>query len=54
MVTKTIDGGQKRRIETRRTPLGVIGAIIPWNFPLTIFAFKMPPALLAGNTNAAI
>jgi acyl-CoA reductase-like NAD-dependent aldehyde dehydrogenase len=53
LATKTIDGGPKRRIETRRTPLGVIGAIIPWNFPLMIFAFKIPPALLAGNTVVA-
>ena len=47
---ETIDAGPKRRIEKRRMPLGVIGAIIPWNFPLMIFAFKIPPALLAGNT----
>src|ERR1700760_1075114 len=47
---ETIDAGPKRRIEKRRNPLGVIGAIIPWNFPLMIFAFKVPPALLAGNT----
>ena len=47
---ETIDGGPKRRIEKRRIPLGVIGAIIPWNFPLLLFAFKVPAALLAGNT----
>jgi len=28
----------------------VVGAIIPWNFPLLILGFKLPPALLAGNT----
>ena len=39
-----------RRVEAHRRPLGVIGAIIPWNFPLLILAFKLPPALLAGNT----
>jgi len=38
------------RIEAHRRPLGVIGAIIPWNFPLILMAFKIPPALLAGNT----
>ena len=47
---KLIDAGKNRRVETRRTPLGVIGAIVPWNFPILIFAFKVPPALLAGNT----
>ena len=31
-------------------PLGVVGAIIPWNFPLVLTAWKMAPALAAGNT----
>jgi aldehyde dehydrogenase (NAD+) len=31
-------------------PLGVVGAIVPWNFPLLIAAWKMAPALAAGNT----
>ncbi len=35
---------------TVREPLGVIGAIIPWNFPLLIAARKIAPALAAGNT----
>jgi acyl-CoA reductase-like NAD-dependent aldehyde dehydrogenase len=30
-------------------PLGVVGGIIPWNFPFSIAAMKMAPALLAGN-----
>ena len=30
-------------------PLGVVGAIIPWNFPLTMVAWKLAPALAAGN-----
>lgn len=38
------------RIEVRRKPLGVVGCIIPWNFPLALMAFKVPAALLAGNT----
>ena len=33
----------------RREPLGVIGAIVPWNYPLIISAWKLGPALLAGN-----
>jgi acyl-CoA reductase-like NAD-dependent aldehyde dehydrogenase len=32
-----------------REPLGVVGLITPWNFPLTILAFKLAPALAAGN-----
>lgn len=38
------------RIEVRRKPLGVVGAIVPWNFPMILMAFKVPAALLAGNT----
>jgi betaine-aldehyde dehydrogenase len=35
---------------TFREPLGVVGLITPWNFPLTIASWKMAPALAAGNT----
>lgn len=31
-------------------PMGVVGAIIPWNFPLLMLAWKLAPALAAGNT----
>ena len=31
-------------------PLGVCGAVIPWNFPLLMLAWKVAPALAAGNT----
>ncbi|MBC2837052.1 aldehyde dehydrogenase family protein [Paragemmobacter straminiformis] len=31
-------------------PLGVVGAVIPWNFPLLMLAWKVAPALAAGNT----
>ena len=34
----------------RREPLGVVGAIVPWNYPLIISAWKIGPALLAGNS----
>lgn len=47
---KVIDDSEHRRVEAHRKPLGVIGAIVPWNFPLILMAFKVPPALLAGNT----
>lgn len=33
-----------------REPVGVVGAIVPWNFPLMIGAWKLGPALAAGNT----
>jgi acyl-CoA reductase-like NAD-dependent aldehyde dehydrogenase len=39
-----------RRVELQRRPLGVVAAIVPWNFPLVLTAAKVPYALLAGNT----
>ena len=38
------------RVEVRRRPLGVVAAITPWNYPLLLAAWKIAPALLAGNT----
>jgi acyl-CoA reductase-like NAD-dependent aldehyde dehydrogenase len=34
---------------TLREPVGVVGAIIPWNFPLSMISWKLGPALAAGN-----
>src|SRR3712207_420936 len=45
--TIPVAGGQAITI---REPLGVVGLITPWNFPLTIASWKMAPALAAGNT----
>lgn len=36
-------------VYTRREPLGVVGAITPWNFPIAIPAWKLAPALVSGN-----
>mgnify|MGYP003645099939 FL=1 len=47
---KVIDDSEGRKVELHRKPLGVIGAIVPWNFPMILMSFKLPPALLAGNT----
>jgi acyl-CoA reductase-like NAD-dependent aldehyde dehydrogenase len=47
---KLIEDQGGRRVEMHRKPLGVVGAIIPWNFPVLVTAFKFPLALLAGNT----
>lgn len=38
------------RTEIRRKPLGVVGAIVPWNFPMSLMSFKVPAALISGNT----
>jgi betaine-aldehyde dehydrogenase len=45
--TIPVAGGQAFTV---REPLGVVGLIVPWNFPLTIAAWKLAPALAAGNT----
>lgn len=47
---EVLDNSEHRRVEAHRRPLGVVGAIVPWNFPLILMAFKVPPALIAGNT----
>ena len=47
---KVIEDSEGKKVEAHRRPLGVIGAIVPWNFPMILMAFKLPPALLAGNT----
>ena len=47
---KVIEDSDGRKVEAHHSPLGVVGAIVPWNFPLILLAFKLPPALIAGNT----
>lgn len=37
-------------VATQRVPLGVVGLITPWNFPIAIPTWKLAPALAAGNT----
>jgi acyl-CoA reductase-like NAD-dependent aldehyde dehydrogenase len=39
-----------RRIEIHHVPLGVVCALVPWNFPILLAIWKIGPALLAGNT----
>jgi aldehyde dehydrogenase (NAD+) len=39
-----------RQVSTRRRPLGVVGLITPWNFPIAIPVWKLAPALVYGNT----
>jgi len=45
-----VEDTAERRGETRHVPIGVVGAIAPWNFPVILAMFKVAPALLAGNT----
>lgn len=37
-------------VETTREPVGVVGIITPWNFPMAILASKLAPAICYGNT----
>jgi betaine-aldehyde dehydrogenase len=47
---ETIPLGENMFSYTRREPYGVVAAIVPWNVPILIAAWKVAPALLAGNT----
>ncbi len=47
---ETIPLGENVLSYTRREPIGVVGAIIPWNAPVALAALKIAPALCAGNT----
>jgi succinate-semialdehyde dehydrogenase/glutarate-semialdehyde dehydrogenase len=58
-LAKTLRGGYVPNLDegayglVLRRPLGVVGAIVPWNFPTTLLANKLGPALVAGNTVVA-
>jgi aldehyde dehydrogenase (NAD+) len=47
---KVVEESAERHGVTRHVPIGVVGAIAPWNFPIILAMFKVAPALLAGNT----
>jgi len=47
---ETIPLGEQVLSYSRREPIGVVGAIIPWNAPVLLAALKIAPALCAGNT----
>ncbi|MCV7164649.1 aldehyde dehydrogenase family protein [Mycobacterium stomatepiae] len=45
-----IEDTTDRLVVSRHTPLGVVAAIVPWNFPVLLAVWKIAPALNAGNT----
>jgi acyl-CoA reductase-like NAD-dependent aldehyde dehydrogenase len=45
-----IEDSGDMRVEAHRKPLGVVAAIVPWNFPLGMMSWKVAPSLLVGNT----
>jgi acyl-CoA reductase-like NAD-dependent aldehyde dehydrogenase len=48
--TEILQDDDALRVELHKKPLGVVGAITPWNFPIILSSWKIAPALLAGNT----
>lgn len=54
MVDKLMDEAPRGRPNAMalvaREPVGVVGAVVPWNFPMTLSMFKVPAALAAGNS----
>ncbi|MCF6343782.1 MAG: aldehyde dehydrogenase family protein [Devosiaceae bacterium] len=47
---KTIQDNNEGTVELHRKPLGVVGSITPWNFPILILAWHVVPAICTGNT----
>lgn len=50
LAPKLLEDTATRRVEAQRRPLGVVAAIVPWNFPVLLAWGKVGPALIAGNT----
>lgn len=48
--TKVVQDDATARVEVHRKPLGVVVGIVAWNFPVLLAAWKLGPALVAGNT----
>ncbi|WP_286239219.1 aldehyde dehydrogenase family protein [Neptuniibacter halophilus] len=47
---EVIEDSENKRIEMHRKPIGVVGSILPWNWPLMIAVWHIMPALRTGNT----
>lgn len=47
---EVVEDTDDRRVVTRFTPVGVVGAIVPWNFPILLAIWKIAPALMSGST----
>jgi len=45
---EVIDSSDDRFLYTRREPIGIVGAIVPFNFPLCMLSWKLAPALITG------
>lgn len=47
---EVVEDNEERQVVIRHTPLGVAGAIVPWNFPVHLACGKIAPAVMTGNT----
>jgi len=45
-----VEDSPEHLVKIRHVPIGVAGAIVPWNFPVLMAVWKLAPALIAGNT----
>jgi len=49
LAEEVVEDSVERRVITRFSPLGIVGGIIPWNFPILLAIWKIAPALMTGN-----
>ncbi|HZZ47100.1 MAG TPA: aldehyde dehydrogenase family protein [Pseudonocardia sp.] len=49
LLDEVVQDTPARTVTTRYTPLGVVGGITPWNFPILLAVWKIAPALVSGN-----
>jgi acyl-CoA reductase-like NAD-dependent aldehyde dehydrogenase len=49
LLDEVVEENPDRHVVTRFSPLGVVGAIVPWNFPVSLAIWKIAPALRTGN-----
>jgi acyl-CoA reductase-like NAD-dependent aldehyde dehydrogenase len=50
VANEVIEETDEHTVEVHYTPLGVVGAILPWNFPVLLGLWKVAPCLITGNT----
>jgi len=50
MPVEVLEDSENKRVEVHRKPLGVVGSITPWNWPLMIAVWHIMPAIRSGNT----
>ncbi len=50
LAEETIEDNAERTTVVRYVPLGVVSAIVPWNFPILLATGKIGPSLITGNT----